>query len=116
MTRHQRPHRRRSKLGTTFAAGRGKSIRKYFGTVREQDIRTTFKKYQNKTDWKEPAEAFVMTKEEADDVARAYEFFHASRAKIQREEILVKHKDGLVVMPYMGYRVSTPGYYERYGR
>lgn len=110
----QRPHRRRSKLGTTFKAGRGKSVKKWFGSIRQQDIRNTFKRYQNKKDWKEPSDAIVLDYNEAQKIKYAFEYFHGRPATIQKTSVLVTHRDGLVPMEMTGYLVSSKGYYERH--
>jgi hypothetical protein len=112
MVRHQRPHRRRSKLGTTFKAGRktGLSMQPWMGTLEQQRMKRIFKKYQNKDSWKNPASATALTHKEAIEIARAFEFFHGTRARLSSITLWVRHKDGLVTMPHDGWLIESTGY------
>ena len=86
-------------------------LRKKYQPDESKELKPIFNRYVNKRNWKRPFTATVNTEKEAKKLARAIEWFHASKPKIEIIPMLTKHKEGLVWMKGKSkYRVISSGY------
>jgi len=81
-------------------------------SVKERLLRPVFEKYANKKDWKEPIDAVVLDKREANALAKAIEFFQGVEAEISPIDVAVPvdESGALVHVPKKAYRVTSEGY------
>ena len=86
-------------------------LRKKYQPTESKVLKPIFHKHCNKRNWKRPFSATVNTKKEADKLAEAVRWFHASEPKITRIATTVQHKQGLVSMPGKPrYKIISKGY------
>jgi hypothetical protein len=95
------------------AIGRRRDVQaKQLSTLatKAQVLRPVFEKYASE-DWKAPIDAVVPTKQEANLLAQAIEFFHGTEAEISEIDVAVPvSKDALIHVPGKAYRVVSEGY------
>lgn len=74
------------------------------------DLRKTFSKYEDKTHWKNPIDAIVPTRMEAEKLAKAITYFQGDVATIVPVSVPWQHPEGLVTMQRTVYQVKSKGY------
>jgi len=74
-------------------------------------LRPVFERYVDKQDWKAPIDAVVPSRQEANLLADAIEFFHGAEAEVSEIDVAVPiHGGGLVHVPRTAFRVVSEGY------
>jgi hypothetical protein len=76
----------------------------------ERKIRPIFDKYKDKDNWKKPFDVVVPTKEEAYKLKEGARYYQGSEAKVEKINVPIRHKEGLVYMQGTAYRVKSKGY------